>query len=162
MNPGTTSWTCPSCGAHNGAPHAPQPPASTPRRRTRATFPAAGRGPVIAVIAVIAAVLIIVLAVGVWAAFFHNSSPSGSAAALHKLCSDIPPDLGQRTRAVGRAETAMREDAKALLKAGDPSAAKRARDAANAFASLRHALVAHADTSAPTQKVGRAIANLPC
>ncbi len=56
----------------------------------------------------------------------------------------------------------MREDAKALVKAGDTAAAKRARDAANAFATLRRALVTHADTSAATQKVGEAIANLPC
>jgi hypothetical protein len=112
----------------------------------------------------------VVAVVAVWAIFLRGPLPTPepagahtpSANALRQLCGDIPLDLGLRVGAIGRAESAVRDDAKALARAGDTTAAQRARTLADALGSLRHALTTNADTASSTLKVQTALAALAC
>lgn len=110
---------------------------------------------------------VLVVLIAVWAIFLRNSgtpAPAGTgrSSTLQQLCSDIPRDLVVRAAALGREEAAVRHDAKALAAAGATAQAKQATTLADAVASLRQALIDHADTAAGTLKMQRALAALPC
>ena len=154
MQPGVTTWTCPSCGAR----HAPAARVRPPR-----PAPSIGSGTLLAGVAGV-----LILLVAVWAIFLRNSGspahPTGSTSShtLQQLCSDIPLDLVVRAAALGREEAAVRQDAKALKAAGATADAAQATALADALGTLRHDLVAHADTGAATLKVQQALGALPC
>jgi predicted RNA-binding Zn-ribbon protein involved in translation (DUF1610 family) len=155
MQPGVTTWTCPSCGANHG-------PAA--RTRTPRPAPSIGRGTLLAGVAGL-----VILLVAVWAIFLRSpggapahSGGSTSSRTLQQLCSDIPLDLVVRAAALGREEAAVRDDAKALKAAGASAEATQATTLADALGTLRHDLITHADTATATLKVQQALGALPC
>ncbi len=165
MKPATTDWDCPNCAAHNG----PAAPAHAVSSGGGSSMPSMeGRGPLIAIVAGVA-----ILLIAIWAIFIRDSgttaavSPTNTGTptvvdTLAHLCSDMAPDMPLRVDSVTRTEEAVRTDAKTLRHEGNAPAAKAGIMLANALGSLSDALAKRGDTLTANQAVQTALAELPC
>jgi ribosomal protein L37AE/L43A len=91
-----------------------------------------------------------------------GSTPTGSAAAKAKLCTDLQQLQVLRTDALGRAQDDLKADAAALKEAGDKATAKKVSQLVAAVGEVRTALEDQADTKESTTAMAQAVAALDC
>lgn len=157
MGPGTTTWTCPSCGAANDEGVAAPSMAG-------ASAGTAGRGRTLMIAGVLVAVAIVV---GVFLLGGDGDDGGGEedpavAVATTELCNDIPRDLPFRTDALRRTGEAIASDANALREAGAEDLADQADALSELYLELSEATGAAEDTSALVGELITALDALPC
>ncbi len=166
MDPATSDWDCPNCGAHNG-PAAP----SNPVTSVGTSMPLMdGHGAMVAIVAGV-----VVLLIAIWVIFIRDPGASTNAVSpsvavtstapvgtVAHLCSDVAADIPLRVDSVNRAEDAVRADARALQREGNTEAAKAAITLADALAEFAAVLDTQGDTLVANTAVQEALAALPC
>ncbi|HTG48052.1 MAG TPA: hypothetical protein VK646_10400 [Actinomycetota bacterium] len=189
MQPGTPSWTCPSCGtAHGAAPSvaiAPAPPAtgSAPEEPSppQEDFPG-GLGelpddgdieddeqrtqpPILPILAVAGVVLVLVVA------FVLTRGGGGSDGGgpsntpgdpVVALCLDLRNLQTPRVGALTRVLQGLPAHADAIEAAGNPDLADKVRALEPAVKAERDALATQADDTQSLAAMGEALAKLPC
>jgi hypothetical protein len=151
--PGTRAWTCPNCG--------------TPHGRNRRGISRVGvplpllLGAIIAIGAVVA--LALTLGGGDGAAPSPTpSSPTSTVAPLRKVCRDLVDVQLLRVDALGKAASALTEDANALRSQGDRENAAAVVDIVRAIRSYQEVARGGGDAVAATNQLLDALDGVQC
>ena len=159
MQPGTTSWTCPNCGAQHGAPAVAQATSGPPSgRRARR-----GQANVMPLLAVAGIVLVVIVAVVLTRGGGGGaSSPTPTPDPVAALCLHLRDLQTPRVDAFTRVAQEISDDAAAIAATGNQQLADDVRQLRKAVIVYRDVLATQGDDTQAIEDMAAASRKVPC